>query len=50
MWLQGYGTDSEDPKIVDLDRLKTDTAKLSEHCGKNPAQALISAAESVFDL
>jgi acid stress chaperone HdeB len=49
MWIAGFYTDADDPPIVDFDKMKGDTAKLSEHCGKNPGTNLITAVEEALD-
>jgi acid stress chaperone HdeB len=50
MWLQGYGTDTDEPTIVDFGQLKIDTERLSDYCAKHPDRALIVAAKAVMDL
>jgi hypothetical protein len=47
MWLQGYAIGSDDPPIVDFDRLNIDTEILREYCAKNLDTALLTAAEDL---
>jgi acid stress chaperone HdeB len=48
MWLAGFYTDEDDPPIVDFDKMKSDTAKLTEYCRKNPTSGLIAAVEEAL--
>ena len=45
MWLDGYYTGDDEPAIVNFDKMKEKSAKLSEFCAKNPAVGLATAAE-----
>jgi acid stress chaperone HdeB len=45
MWLDGYYTEDDAPTVVDVDKMRANTAKLAEYCTKNPAVGLITAAE-----
>jgi acid stress chaperone HdeB len=49
MWLAGFYTDEDDPPIVDFDKVRADTQKLTEYCGKNPTTGLITAVEQALD-
>lgn len=48
MWLDGYYTDEEDPAVVDFDKMKATTDKLSAYCLQNPGMGLMNAAENVM--
>jgi|SRR6516165_2057900 len=48
-WLQGYYLPENDPPVIDVDKLTSDSAKLTEHCVNNPEDDLITAAEAVFE-
>jgi acid stress chaperone HdeB len=48
MWLEGFYTDQDAKPIVDFDKMKTDSGKLGEYCGKNPTHSLITAAEELM--
>lgn len=48
MWLDGYYTDEEDPAVVDFDKMKATTDKLSAYCMQNPSMGLMNAAENVM--
>ena len=45
MWLDGYHTDDDGPAVVNFDKMKEKSAKLSEYCAKNPTVGLMTAAE-----
>jgi acid stress chaperone HdeB len=45
MWLEGYYSEENASPIVDLEKLKAQVAKFNGHCGKNPNQPLIEAAD-----
>jgi hypothetical protein len=47
-WLQGYYLPENDPPVIDVDKLSSDSAKLTEHCVNNPEDDLMTAAEAVF--
>jgi hypothetical protein len=47
-WLQGYYPEN-DPPVIDVDKLTSDSAKLTERCVNNPEDDLITAAEAVFE-
>jgi acid stress chaperone HdeB len=49
MWLAGFYTEEDAPPVVDLDKMKSDTQKLSDYCGKNPDSGLIAAVEQALD-
>lgn len=48
MWLDGYLTDEEDPTVLDFDKMKATTEKLSNYCRRNPSMGLMNAAENVM--
>ena len=50
MWLHGYGTDSDDPPIIDFDKLKTDIDKISDYCNNNPTRSVFTAAQRSLEL
>ena len=45
MWLQGYYSAEDSSPIIDFDKMKKDGIKIAEHCGKNPDDSLITAAD-----
>jgi acid stress chaperone HdeB len=47
-WLDGYYQDEKAPSVIDLDKLKSNGAKLGEYCTKNPDIGLGTAAEELF--
>jgi HdeA/HdeB family len=49
IWLDGYLTDDEEPRVVDLTQMKLKAEKLSLFCAQNPNVALLSAAEDVIE-
>jgi acid stress chaperone HdeB len=49
MWLAGFYTEEDAPPVVDFDKMKSDTEKLSDYCGKNPDSGLITAVEQALD-
>ena len=48
MWLDGYLTDDEDPRVVDFTKMKATAEKLGLYCAKNPRMSVLSAAENVM--
>ncbi|MFL6797411.1 MAG: HdeA/HdeB family chaperone [Xanthobacteraceae bacterium] len=48
-WLDGYLTDDEEPRVVDLAQMKTKADKLNLFCAQNPKAGLLSAAEDVME-
>jgi hypothetical protein len=48
MWLAGFYTDEDDPPIVDFDKMKAYTEKLSTFCMQNPTFGLMTAAEEIM--
>jgi hypothetical protein len=48
-WLQGYYLPEHNPPAIDVDKLFSDSTKLTEYCIKNPEDDLITAAEAIFD-
>jgi hypothetical protein len=47
-WLQGYDLPEDQPAVIDLDRLLSDRAKLSEYCIDKPEDDVMTAAEAVL--
>jgi acid stress chaperone HdeB len=47
-WLQGYYLPEDEPPMIDVDKLLSDTAKLREHCINKPEDDVMTAAEAVF--
>jgi acid stress chaperone HdeB len=48
MWIDGYLTDEEDPRVVDLEKMKAKTEKLGLYCAQNPRMSVLTAAEDVM--
>jgi acid stress chaperone HdeB len=48
MWIDGYLTDEEDPRVVDLEKMKTKAEKLGLYCAQNPRMSVLTAAEDVM--
>jgi acid stress chaperone HdeB len=47
-WLQGYYTPENDPLVIDVHKLLSDSAKLTEHCVNNPEDDIMMASDAVF--
>jgi acid stress chaperone HdeB len=47
-WLQGYYLPENAPPIIDVDKLLSDSVKLTEYCVNNPEDDMITAAEAIF--
>jgi acid stress chaperone HdeB len=47
-WLQGYYLPDDEPPVIDVDKLLSDTAKLRQHCINEPEHDVMTAAEAVF--
>jgi hypothetical protein len=47
-WLQGYSLQQQAPAIIDLGKLSSDKAKLTEHCINRPQDDVMTAAEAVM--
>jgi acid stress chaperone HdeB len=47
-WLQGYYLPEHEPPVIDVDKLLSDSAKLTEHCINKPEDDLMTAAEEIF--
>jgi HdeA/HdeB family len=47
-WLQGYYFPEHEPPVIDVDRLLSDSAKLTEHCINTLEDDLMTASEEVF--
>jgi acid stress chaperone HdeB len=48
MWIDGYLTDEEDPRVVDLEKMKAKAEKLGLYCAQNPRMSVLTAAEDVM--
>ena len=48
MWLQGYYTLENAPRVVDYDKMKADSVKLGEYCRSNPDYNVVTAADEVM--
>ena len=46
-WLQGYYLPEHEPAVIDVEKLLSDRAKLTEHCINEPEDDLMAAAEAV---
>jgi len=49
VWLDGYLTDEEEPRVVDLEKMKLKAERLSLYCAQNPRVSILSAAEDVLE-
>jgi hypothetical protein len=47
-WLQGYYLPEHEPPVIDVDKLLSDSARLTEHCINKPEDDVMTAAEAVF--
>jgi hypothetical protein len=47
-WLQGHYLPEHEPSVIDVDKLLSDSAELTEHCVNKPEDDLMTAAEAVF--
>jgi HdeA/HdeB family len=47
-WLQGYNLPEQAPAVIDLDKLSSDKAKMTEHCINRPEDDVMTAAEEVM--
>jgi len=48
-WLQGYYLPENAPPVIDVEKLLSDRAKLTEHCINEPEDDLMTAAEAVME-
>jgi hypothetical protein len=48
-WLQGYYLPEHAPAVINLEKLLSDRAKLTEHCINNPEDDVVTAAEAVME-
>ena len=48
VWLDGYYTDEEDAAVLEPDKLKSMTERLTAFCAQNPKLGLMTAAEGVM--
>lgn len=49
MWMHGFYTGTDDPPIIDFDKMKERGGKLGEYCREHPTNGLITAAEEVMN-
>jgi acid stress chaperone HdeB len=49
IWLDGYFTQDEEPRVVDLAQIKGKAEKLALYCAQNPKLRVIFAAEDVME-
>ena len=47
-WLQGYYLPEHEPPVIDVDKLLSDSAKLTGYCINKPEDDLMTAAEAIF--
>jgi acid stress chaperone HdeB len=47
-WLQGFYLPEDAPPVIDVDKLLSDSATLTEHCVNRPEDDIMTAAEAVF--
>jgi HdeA/HdeB family len=47
-WLQGYYLPEHGPAVIDVEKLLSDTAKLTEHCINRPEDDVMTAGEAVL--
>jgi HdeA/HdeB family len=47
-WLQGYYLPEHGPAVIDVEKLLSDRAKLTEHCINKPEDDVMTAAEAVL--
>jgi hypothetical protein len=48
-WLQGYHLPEHEPAVIDVEKLLSDKAKLTEHCINKPEDDVMTAAEAVME-
>ena len=48
MWLGGYYSEDNASPVVDFDAMRESGRKISEYCGKNPADSVVDAADAVL--
>ena len=48
-WLQGYYLPEHEPAVIDVEKLLSDKAKLTEHCINEPEDDVMTAAEAVME-
>ena len=48
-WLQGYYLPEHEPAVIDVEKLLSDKAKLTEHCINKPEDDVMTAAEAVME-
>jgi HdeA/HdeB family len=48
-WLQGYYLPEHEPAAIDVEKLLSARAKLTEHCINEPEDHLMTAAEAVME-
>jgi len=48
-WLAGNYSDEDDPAIVDFDKIKEASEKLSDYCRKKPNEEFMDAADEIME-
>jgi HdeA/HdeB family len=48
-WLQAYYLPEQEPAVIDVEKLLSDKAKLTEHCINKPEDDVMTAAEAVME-
>jgi hypothetical protein len=48
-WLQGYHLSEHEPPVIDVEKLLSDKAKLTEHFINKPEDDVMTAAEAVME-
>jgi ABC transporter substrate binding protein/HdeA/HdeB family len=48
-WLQGYHLPEQEPAVIDVEKMLSDKAKLTEHCINKPEDDVMTAAEAVME-
>jgi hypothetical protein len=49
VWLQGYHLPEHEPAVIDVEKLLSHRAKLTEHCINEPEDDVMTAAEAVME-
>ena len=48
-WLQAYYLPEQEPAVIDVEKLLSDKAKLTEHCINKPEDDVMTNAETVME-
>ena len=48
-WLQGYYLPEHEPPVIDVDKLLSNSGRLTEHCVNKPEDDVMTAAEAVME-